>query len=197
MNTFIFVIAGVLVVVGLALIVLSFVVGRSQVETSEESPEPSADADGETAAVAFIDEPLAADMAELMEDRKRKAAEVAANEESTPASEESEPEPTETTLETEAIEGAEEEPGPGVEVTEPEAETPADAKTQPAEGGESGEDSREDEGSESESAAATDSEAAVPAPADVEDKPKRKTASTGTRAKRTPRAKPDSDDAES
>ncbi len=63
MNALVLAIAGVLVVVGIALIVLSFVLARKQAAPEEPSsdtpaPTPATDADP-----LFIDQPLQADMA--------------------------------------------------------------------------------------------------------------------------------------
>ena len=79
MNSMALVIAGILVVAGLTLIVLSFLVGRSRSDVADaESKQTPAEIDakpGSAAAVgAFIDEPLASDMAELLKSRKRPAA---------------------------------------------------------------------------------------------------------------------------
>lgn len=64
MNALVLAIAGTLVVVGMALIVLSFVLARKQAGPEEPvaaAPTPVTDAD-----LAFIDQPLQADMASAL-----------------------------------------------------------------------------------------------------------------------------------
>ncbi|MHB0980365.1 MAG: hypothetical protein ACYC5Q_09920 [Thermoleophilia bacterium] len=85
MNLLVLVVAGVFVAAGLVLIVLSFLVGRSRLPKglSEEVAE-APNATGQADASAFIDEPLATDLAKELEGRKKTeataelAAEVAA-----------------------------------------------------------------------------------------------------------------------
>lgn len=74
MNLLVLVVAGVFVAAGLVLIVLSFLVGRSRspkeiLDVAEDAESPAADAE----ASAFIDEPLATDLAEQLKGRKKAA----------------------------------------------------------------------------------------------------------------------------
>lgn len=75
MNLLVLVVAGVFVAAGLVLIALSFLVGRSRLpkEPSEEAAEAS-DRTGQADTSAFIDEPLATDLAHELEGRKKSEA---------------------------------------------------------------------------------------------------------------------------
>lgn len=75
MNLLVLVVAGVFVAAGLVLIVLSFLVGRSRLPKglSGEAAEAS-DRTGQADTSAFIDEPLATDLAHELEGRKKSEA---------------------------------------------------------------------------------------------------------------------------
>lgn len=98
MNLLVLVVAGVFVAAGLVLIALSFLVGRSRLpkEPSEEVAE-ALNATGQADASAFIDEPLATDLAKELEGRKKTGAAVdsasqAATVESAATTQDAEPE---------------------------------------------------------------------------------------------------------
>ncbi|MHB1343946.1 MAG: hypothetical protein ACYCX3_06260 [Thermoleophilia bacterium] len=72
MNLIVLVVAGVFVAAGLVLIVLSFLVGRSRPpKGASETPGNPASPAAEIDASAFIDEPLATDIVEQLQTRKK------------------------------------------------------------------------------------------------------------------------------